>query len=484
MRRRRFITLLGQSVFLAALPGCNLFNKEGRGQKPNIVLCMTDDQGWGDVGFHGHPVLKTPHLDEMAASGLQFERFYAAAPVCSPTRGSALTGRHPYRYGIFSANVGHMKAEEKTLAEILKVQGYATGHFGKWHLGTLTKKVPDSNRGGPESVAHYSPPWVNGFDVCFSTEAKVPTWDPIIKPKGQTDRRWWNPVQASEAAESYGTRYWMGPDASESENLNGNDSRVIMDRVIPFIRQSAHTRQPFFAVIWFHAPHWPVVAGLEYKELYTDQDTFAQNHFGCITAMDEQVGRLRSELKKLGVDENTMLWFCSDNGPEGTVADGPRHGKGSAGPLRGRKRSLYEGGIRVPGILEWPAKINKGRITQFPACTSDYYPTVLDALAIKPEKVPAPQDGISLLPLIENKMNQRSKRIGFQSHKQVALIDNRFKIISIDEGLTFELYDLINDSAESQDLASEYPEIVEEMKTELLAWKISCQESLAGNDYK
>ena len=144
------------------------------GERPNVLLAMTDDQGWGDVGYNGHATLKTPALDEMARSGLRFQRFYSGAPVRSPTRGSCLTGRHPYRCGIFFANSGHMRKREVTLAEVLRTRGYVTGHFGKWHLGTLTKKVTESNRGGPRGVAHYSPPWLNGFDVCFSTEAQTP----------------------------------------------------------------------------------------------------------------------------------------------------------------------------------------------------------------------------------------------------------------------------------------------------------------------
>jgi arylsulfatase A-like enzyme len=144
-------------------------------EKPNVILIMCDDLGWGDVGFNGNKTIRTPHLDAMAKAGLKFNRFYAAAPVCSPTRGSCVTGRHPYRYGIPFANSGHMKPEELTLAELLKKQGYTTGHFGKWHLGTLTKTVKDANRGGPRGAKHFSPPQANGFDVCFSTESKVPT---------------------------------------------------------------------------------------------------------------------------------------------------------------------------------------------------------------------------------------------------------------------------------------------------------------------
>jgi len=166
------------SFLILTAPGTG----QDRAEPPNVVLLMTDDQGWGDVKYNGHESLQTPNLDAMAASSLRFERFYAAAPVCSPTRGSCMTGRHPFRYGVFGANAGHMRAEEVTIAEALRASGFTTGHFGKWHLGTLTKKGRDSNRGGARNLQHYAPPWDHGFDVCFSTEAKVPTFDPMTTP--------------------------------------------------------------------------------------------------------------------------------------------------------------------------------------------------------------------------------------------------------------------------------------------------------------
>jgi len=248
---------------------------------PNIILCMCDDLGWGDTGYNGHPVLKTPNLDDMAASGIRFDRWYSGAPVCSPTRGSCITGRHPYRYGIFTANSGHMKKQEITLAEALKTQGYATGHFGKWHMGTLTTEINDSNRGRPGATEHYSPPWDNGFDVCFSTEAKVPTWDPMKNPGSDS---------------FYGTYYWRQDGnyvAIDSPELAGDDSRVIMDQAIPFIRNAVARKKPFLAIIWFHTPHKPVVAGPEYKAMYSAHSSGEQDYYGCVTAMDEQVGRLR-----------------------------------------------------------------------------------------------------------------------------------------------------------------------------------------------
>jgi len=472
MLRREFLKGLAAIAATPALTGAAgravLSNRTvdvrvGR-DRPNVILCMADDLGWGDTGYNGHPEIKTPNLDKMAAAGIRFDRWYSGAPVCSPTRGSCLTGRHPYRYGIFFANVGHMRKQEITLAEALKTRGYMTGHFGKWHLGTLTTSIEDSNRGAPGATAHYSPPWDNGFDVCFSTEAKVPTWDPMKRPG---------------SGGFYGTHYWredgnfVPPD---SPALEGDDSRVIMDQAIAFIRRAAGEHKRFLAVIWFHTPHKPFIAGPSYKAMYSSYSSSKQDYYGCITAMDEQIGRLREELRKLGIAEDTMLWFSSDNGPENGTP-------GTTGGFRGRKRSLYEGGVRVPGLLEWPAKIRTARTVDMPCCTSDYFPTVLDVLGLRMSGQPEPVDGVSLVPLIEGRMTQRPVPIGFESGKSKSLTDNRYKLITTDRGSTFELYDLLADPHETNDIAAAHPEIVSKMKASLAKWETSCDDSLAGKDY-
>jgi arylsulfatase A-like enzyme len=213
---------------------------------PNIILTMCDDLGYGDVGFHGNQVIKTPHLDGMAERGVRFERFYAGAPVCSPTRGTCLTGRHYLRYGITHANEGSLRAEEINLAQVLSAAGYATGHFGKWHLGALTRTEEDGNRGGAGPADYYAPPWERGFDVCFSTEAKVPTWDPMVTP-AEGDGRWGEPGMP------WNSCYWGETGTRVTENLEGDDSRVIMDRVIPFIRLVPCAAQP--------RGRWPRVHG-------------------------------------------------------------------------------------------------------------------------------------------------------------------------------------------------------------------------------
>ena len=184
--------------------------------KPNFVIIMCDDLGWGDVGFNGGTHIRTPHLDEMAANGLKLTRFYAQAPVCSPTRASVVTGRHHDRTGIYTANHGHLRDGEFTLYEALKTKGYTTGHFGKWHMGTLTTKIKDANRGGPGGAKEFSPPWHHEVDVTLATESKTPTFDAMWKPVGgsaneftNASRLGWNVIPEDGEKEFYGTHYWL-----------------------------------------------------------------------------------------------------------------------------------------------------------------------------------------------------------------------------------------------------------------------------------
>lgn len=441
--------------------------------RPNVILCMADDLGWGCVGYNGNQIIRTPHLDTMAREGVRFDRFYAASPVCSPTRASCLTGRHPYRTGVFFANVGILRPEELTIAEILKNEGYATGHFGKWHLGTFTATDQDGNRGGiPELV---NPPSQHGFDRYFSTESKVPTWDPMLKPKTFTGKEsllyGWKCIADEKDAVHYGTYYWTSK-GCVTEDLRGDDSKVIMDRAIPFIESAVQKNKPFLAVIWFHTPHLPVVAGPKYAEMYKDQAFEMQQYAGCITALDEQMGRLRAKLKELDVEDNTMLCFTSDNGPEAGTP-------GSAGPYREGKRSLYEGGVRVPGLIVWPNKVKTPMVTEEPVVTSDYLPTVIDALGLS--QPPNKLDGVSILPLLEGREFHRPGPIGFASDRQKAFHDQTFKLYT--EGNRKELYDLSKDPGEMTDLSGTKPELVKSFTSKLETWFGSCQESFEGKEY-
>ena len=439
---------------------------------PNIILCMSDDQGWGDVGYNGHPHLKTPHLDKMAAEGITFTRFYSAAAMCSPTRGSCYTGRNPYRFGITFAMKGRLEASEIPLTSVLKKQGYATGHFGKWHLGTLSKKKGDQKRWGvfaSNPVRYYCPPWERDVDTCFVTESKVPTWDPLLDP---------GPIKKKEkggaAGNSYGNDYFSGPEQKVTENTRGDDSRVIMDRAIPFIRAAVEAKKPFLAVIWFHTPHSPVVGGPAYLKLYANQPEHAQHYYACITAMDEQVGRLRTELKNLGVDGNTMLWFCSDNGP--ARQGSPRH-VGSTGGLSGYKLSIREGGIRVPGLLVWPDVVKSPKKIDAPCVTSDYFPTVLDALGVSPPKDRA-FDGISLLPLIRGERNTRGTPIGFlnKNGAEAVWMADRYKLIKTSKRT--QLFDIPADPTEKTDLSKKKADVTAKMSAALDTWKAGVMKEL------
>jgi len=457
---------------------CNPAGKKETVQSPNIILLMADDLGWGDPSYTGNPVSKTPNLDAMASGGVRFNRFYASSPVCSPTRGSCITGRHPYRYGIFFANTGHLLKEEFTLAEALKTKGYVTGHFGKWHLGTLTTTEKDANRGGkPKFKDEYSPPWENGFDVCFSTESKVPTWNPMITPSAQA-----RDIAKRTPGEPFGTAYWTGPGEKANENLEGDDSRIIMDRVLPFIGKAVEEKKPFLSVVWFHTPHLPVITGEEYKKVFSNYNEDIQNFYGAVYAMDEQIGRLMEFLKEKGVYENSVIFFTSDNGPEGKARKGRT--QGSAGDFKGRKRSLHEGGVRVPGIMLWPAVIKQNIVTDIPFSTLDYFPTVMEITGFSDREAPKPVDGISMLPFIRGEMKERPVPIGFESKKQQAFMNNRYKIYSSDSGKTFYLYDIVDDPGETKDISDQHPEVMNEMKKQLEEWRKSCHNSYHGDDYR
>lgn len=464
--RRDFLGLLAACGAGAALQS-PLFGAADP-NRPNVILLMADDLGWGDVGYNGHPAIQTPNLDDMSRTGFRFDRFYTASPVCSPTRGSCLTGRHPERYGIIGANEGFLPQNELTLAEALKPLGYRTGHFGKWHLGVMSTEVVEGNRGGREgSEKIFSPPWLHGFDVCFSTEAKVPTYDPMVTPDGWKDKK-------LKPGGPFGTNYWNEKGEIVHDNLAGDDSRVILDRAIPFIRDAAHAKEPFFSVIWLHSPHAPVVAGPDRLAQYRDQEAARAHYYGTISALDEQVGRLRKELRDLGIAEDTMLWFCSDNGPEPVVE------VGSAGPFRGAKRTLYEGGVRVPGLLEWPRRFAQPRTINAACSTLDYFPTILNALNIKPQEMPDVLDGENVLPILEGHRDRREHALCFEHLGRLALTEHQFKIVRPDKEAGFELYDLLADPAEKNDLASNDPDRLKTMIDQLESWRASCRKSLAA----
>ncbi|WP_231603607.1 sulfatase-like hydrolase/transferase [Neorhodopirellula pilleata] len=440
---------------------------------PNIVLMMSDDQGWGDVGFNGNADIITPNLDSMAKNGVRFDRFYAAAPLCSPTRGSCLTGRFPFRYGILAAHTSGLRVGETTIAEMLKSKGYSNGFFGKWHIGWVK---PDElgTRG------HYSPPSHHGFDEVFATTSAVPTWDPTVTPKG------WDSKSNKVGEPWKGGFPYMHNGKEATENLEGDDSRVIMDRVIPFIERNKE--QPFFVTVWFHTPHEPVVAGEQYKKLYAKRGQSRQNYYGAITAMDEQIGRLRDKLRELGVEKDTLVFFCSDNGPSDGAA---KKGIASAGPFKGHKHQMYEGGVLVPACAEWPGVIKPDTKTDVRVSTIDYFPTIAGIVGYSfSSQKSRTIDGIDLMPVISGKVVRRDRDLFFGFRRLHDEIDGK-SIISGDFKLLREakpngqvrLYDLSRDPFEEHDLAAEMPDVLAKMMQSLEALEASCQLSRDGADY-
>lgn len=442
--------------------------------KPNVIMIMSDDQGWGDVGFNGHPDLITPNLDAMASQGVRFDRFYASSSLCSPTRGSCLTGRYPFRYGILAAHTAGLRVGEITVAEMLKKQDYQTGFFGKWHIGWVK---PDE----VGSRGFYSPPSHHGFDEWFATTSAVPTWDPTMTPEG------WNNWGNEEGKPWKGGNPYVHNGIATTENMQGDDSRIIMDRVIPFIEKNKDGR--FLATVWFHTPHEPVVAGEKYKALYPKAGEARKNYYGCITAMDEQIGRLRSKLRELGIEKNTVLFFCSDNGPADPLA---KKGIASAGPFKGHKHTMYEGGLLVPACAEWPGVIKPGSVVDARCSTVDFFPTVAALADYRfSQKQERPIDGIDLMPLIRDEATERGKdlffgyRRLFQGTDGAAVIDGDYKLLrEAKKDGRLRLYDLSSDPYEKKDLAKEMPERVAALSELLKSIDASCQLSRDGADYR
>lgn len=442
--------------------------------RPNVILLMSDDQGWGDVGFNGNEDLQTPNLDAMAAAGVRLDRFYAAAPLCSPTRGSCLTGRFPFRFGILAAHTGGMRVGETTIAETLKKNDYATGFFGKWHVGWV-KPDEVGTRG------FYSPPSHHGFDEYFATTSAVPTWNPTVTPDD------WDKWGAGPGEPWKGGFPYVHNGVEATENLGGDDSRVIMDRVIPFVE--SHAANSFLATVWFHTPHEPVVAGEEYKKPYRKFGNARQNYYGCITAMDEQVGRLRAKLRELGIEKRTLILFCSDNGPSDGLTE---KGVASAGPFKGHKHTMYEGGVMVPACVEWPSVIAPGGATSVRCSTVDILPTIA-ALNSRGKSTSSsrPIDGIDLMPVISGEVTERGKPLFFgyrRLHQGIdgqALIAKDWKILrEAKKDGRVRLYNLAEDPFEKNDLADQFPERTDQLREQLMELDASCQRSRDGADYR
>mgnify|MGYP005853715847 CR=1 FL=1 len=408
-------------------------------EQPHIIFVMADDMGWGQTGYRHHPVLKTPNLDAMAANGLRFERFYAGGPVCSPTRASVLTGRSHERAGVLSYGYA-LRTQERTIAQALKGAGYVTGHFGKWHL--------NGHRGPGAPILGDDPysPGKFGFDEWVSVSNFYDV----------------NPLMSR---------------AGKFEQFEGDSSEIAVAEAVRFLETHRASGRPMFAVIWFGTPHSPFRALDADKAAFDQLNDASANHYGELVAMDRGIGTLRGKLRDLGLADKTMLVFCSDNG--GLPGITPE----TVGGLRGFKGSVFEGGVRVPGIIEWPAVI-KPRVTNYPACVMDLFPTIVDLVRLPESVMTKPIDGVSLKPLFTADIAERHAPIGFRYQTKRALVDDRYKLLTDNlRSGSFQLYDLIADPRESRDLSKERPEVFARMKAELLAWDASMDASFAGRDY-
>ena len=408
--------------------------------RPHIVLVMADDMGWGQTGYYNHPVLKTPHLDAMAANGLRFDRFYAGAPNCSPTRATVLTGRSNDRAGVQNHGFA-LRRQEKTIAQALQKAGYVTAHFGKWHLNGF------QGPGVPILATDRHHPGHFGFDEWLSVTNFFER-DTLLSRQGKF------------------------------EEHAGDSSDVVVQQALLFMREKMTSGKPLFSVIWYGSPHSPYIASPADKAAFGSLDEDSQNHYGELVAMDRSIGTLRKGLRELGLAENTLLLFCSDNGGLPGITPG------TVGGLRGLKNTVFEGGLRVPAILEWPAAIKSPRVSTYPAGTIDIFPTIADIVGLPESDLIKPVDGISLKPLFTRDLITRDQPLPFRHQGRGAWIDNRYKLLTqnIEKGV-FELYDLEADPNETKDLAASHPEVAQRMRAAFLRWNESVKASVAGKDY-
>jgi len=426
-------------------------------KQPNVIMIITDDQGYGDFGFTGNPHVRTPVLDKLARQSIRFSNFYVC-PVSAPTRAGLMTGRYPLRTGIRDTyNGGAMMASsEVTIAEMLKQSGYATGIFGKWHLGDNYPMRP-CDQGFDESLIHLTGGMGQPGDITTYLRNDSSYFDPVL---------WHNGKQ---------------------EKYKGYCSDIFTSRAIEFIEMNRN--KPFFCYLSFNAPHTPLQVPDEYYKIYRDIDPSkgfendtrpfpqmsekdkedARRVYAMVTNIDDNVGRLLKKLDEKGIAANTVVIFMTDNGPQQR-----RYVAG----MRGLKGSVYKGGVRVPFFMRYPALNSGNKDIDAMAANIDVMPTIADICGIR---IPQDRkiDGISLLPFIKGERISSDNRSLFFSwtrhnpelYNNIALMKGRYKIVghtdynsSIDK---FQLFDIEKDPFELNNIVNEYPEIAVELKTEL-----------------
>lgn len=429
MQTRREFLLSAAALGAAGVP---VRAETPAARKPNVVIIVSDDHGYGDFGCYGNPVLKTPHLDQLHEESVRLARFYVC-PVCAPTRAALITGRYAYRSGVVDTFVGRamMDPREVTLADSLRRAGYATGIFGKWHLGDSYPLRP-VDRGFDESLV------LKGGGLMQPSDPRVTSYfDPILWRNG------------------------------EEVQTKGYCTDVITDAAIAFAR--AHHAQPFFTVITTNAPHVPLEVEEKYAAPYRAQGVPEDDarFYGMVANLDENVGRYLGELDRLGLREDTLVIFFTDNGAQYNRS-GPRFSAGQ----RDQKGSVYEGGIHVPCFMRWPRGLRGGIDRKDLAAVIDIFPTILAACG-----APAPEgvrlDGVNLLDTLREGAPVPARSYFTQWHRgdvpetnrNAAVVTQQYKLVN-----GKELYDLEHDPAEAHDIAAEHPDIVSRLRAEYEAW--------------
>lgn len=493
-------------------------------KRPNILFLLADDLGWGDVHYNGG-VADTPNLDAMACgnSSVQFTRHYSGAPVCSPTRGTVLTGRNHNRYCIWRANthsrecnwttdfqcpaIMPLPPSEITVGEVLQSAGYRTAAFGKWHLGDL-KRVES---GHPQwSPSH---PGMHGFDVWKVTERAVPTVNPncaCFDPETCRIGRYTDaplpactnyyrnveeddddddnsPSSITGNSSSLNSRHSTSPPCPAVGHpgpILGDDSLFIAEQVKSYINESVSSLHPFFAYVAFHAPHSRYIADSAYATRYREKGFGGKEkeYYGAIEGLDHAIGEILSYLDDLGLRDSTLVWFTSDNGPAGGSP-------GSTNGLRGRKGTLYEGGIRVPGIIRWPAVIEENTLTSYPVSTNDFLPTIMDVTGTRlPDS--RQLDGASILPLLLGRQTTRSSTIHWAFKINNGDFSSKYNAVSIKGDIKLHimfkhgvvassnLYNITVD--ERTDISSELPVEFRYMRKDLVSWTESLENSASN----
>lgn len=403
---------------------------------PNVVVILADDMGWADMSYTGSAI-DTPHLDRLADEGVRLTRFYASAPICSPTRAALLTGRYPHSVGVPGLASSSPRGEVPVLAldhdavtlpEALKPHGYTSALVGKWHLGYTRPNWPRTH----------------GFDLF---------WGSLIGTPGYYD-----------VEETYHNEMPI--------EVDGYFTDRITDKAVEFLEESQGP--PFFLYLAYNAPHYPLEASAElvykYRERFTDEGLYAI-YAAMVEQLDHGIGRVLDALDELGLAENTLVVFCADNGPSAEYKSyGLPGARISAGPLRGHKFSTYEGGIRVPFLARWPGRIPAGTARDEVTSTMDLMPTILDAL-----DAPAPDGyamhGASLWPLLMGEAFASRDTLHWENRHNMAVRRGDWKLVHQFWEERPHLYHLAEDPGEQHDLADQRPGMVLALEAAHAAWK-------------